>query len=169
MEAFDYTPLQGRVIFGSGTLARVADEMRALECSRGFVVADAYHVDAATARLMDLLGDRAVGLSTDAVMHTPVEVTERVLERITAASPDCLVSLGGGSTTGLSKALALRTGLPQIAVPTTYAGSEATPILGQTEQGRKTTLRSANVLPRLIVYDVDLTLGMPARLSVISG
>ena len=102
-------------------------------------------------------------------MHTPVEVTERVLDRVSDASPDCLVSLGGGSTTGLSKALALRTGLPQIAIPTTYAGSEATPILGQTEQGRKTTLRSPKVLPRVIVYDVDLTLGMPARLSVVSG
>jgi maleylacetate reductase len=84
-------------------------------------------------------------------------------------APDCLVSLGGGSTTGLSKALALRTGLPQIVIPTTYAGSEATPILGQTEQGRKTTLRSPKVLPRTIVYDVELTLGMPAHLSVVSG
>jgi alcohol dehydrogenase class IV len=88
---------------------------------------------------------------------------------VSEASPDCLVSLGGGSTTGLSKALALRTGLPQVAIPTTYAGSEATPILGQTEQGRKTTLRSPRVLPSVILYDVELTLGMPARLSVVSG
>jgi alcohol dehydrogenase class IV len=110
-----------------------------------------------------------VGLSTDAAMHTPVEVTERVWKKLSAAAPDCLVSLGGGSTTGLGKALALRTGLPQIAVPTTYAGSEATPILGQTEQGRKTTLHSPKVLPRVILYDVDLTLGMPVPLSAVSG
>ena len=169
MEAFDYTPLQGRVVFGYGALARVADEMRLLECNHAFVLSDAHHVKGATAKLLQILGDRAVGMSSDAAMHTPVEVTERVLERVTSASPDCLVSLGGGSTTGLSKALALRTGLPQIAIPTTYAGSEATPILGQTEQGRKTTLRSAKVLPRVIVYDVDLTLGMPVQLSVVSG
>src|SRR5450631_2179344 len=169
MEAFVYTALHGRIVFGRGTLARIADEVRQLGCSRAFVLSDAHHTEGAAARVMQLLGESAVGLSTDAAMHTPVDVTERVLERLGAAAPDCLVSLGGGSTTGLSKALALRTGLPQIVVPTTYAGSEATPILGQTEQGLKTTLRSPKVLPRTIVYDVELTLGMPARLSVVSG
>ncbi len=169
MDAFEYTPLQGRVVFGYGTLARVAHELRLLGCSCAFVLSDAHHANTATRKLLDVLGDCAVGVSTDAAMHTPVDVTERVLGRLSAASPDCLVSLGGGSTTGLSKALALRTGLPQIAIPTTYAGSESTPILGQTEQGRKTTLRSNKVLPRTIVYDVDLTLGMPAHLSVVSG
>jgi len=169
MDAFDYTPLQGRVVFGQGALARIPDELSQLGCSRAFVLSDPYHAKTAAAKVLDLLGDRAVGSSTDAAMHTPVEVTERVWEKLRAAAPDCLVSLGGGSTTGLSKALALRTGLPQIAVPTTYAGSEATPILGQTEKGRKTTLRSLKVLPRVIVYDIDLTLAMPAYLSVVSG
>ena len=169
MEAFDYTPLQGRVVFGKGTLARIADEVRLLGCERPFVLSDAHHVEGAAARVLQLLGDQVAGFSTDATMHTPVEVTERVLQRVHAVKPDCLVSLGGGSTTGLSKALALRTDLPQIVIPTTYAGSEATPILGQTEQGRKTTLRSPKVLPRTIVYDIDLTLGMPVHLSVVSG
>jgi maleylacetate reductase len=169
MDAFEYTQLPTRVVFGFGTLARVADEMGSIGCGRAFVLSDAHHVEGATAELLQGLGDRVVGMSSDAAMHTPVEVTERVLERVSSASPDCLVSLGGGSTTGLSKALALRTGLPQVAIPTTYAGSEATNILGQTEQGRKTTLRSTKVLPRIIVYDVDLTLGMPAGLSIVSG
>jgi len=169
LDAFEYTPLHGRVVFGHGTLARVAEELSLLGCRRAFVLSDPHHAKTAAAKLLEVLRDRAVGLSTDAVMHTPVEVTERVLERVSEASPDCLVSLGGGSTTGLGKALAFRTGLPQIAIPTTYAGSEATPILGQTEQGRKTTLRSLKVLPQVIVYDVDLTLGMPVRLSVVSG
>jgi maleylacetate reductase len=169
MDAFEYTPLQGRIVFGHGTLARVAQEVSLLGSKRAFVLSDTHHVKTATAKLLEVLGEHAVGQSVDAAMHTPVEVTERVLERVMEAAADCLVSLGGGSTTGLSKALALRTGLPQIAIPTTYAGSEATPILGQTEQGRKTTLRSLKVLPRVIIYDVDLTLGMPARLSVVSG
>jgi len=169
MDAFEYTALGSRVVFGHGTVARVADEVNLLGCSRAFVLSDKHHEKAAAVRLLEVLGDRAVGLSTEAAMHTPVEVTEGVLQRMSEAFPDCLVSLGGGSTTGLSKALALRTGLPQIAIPTTYAGSEATPILGQTEQGRKTTLRSLKVLPRVIVYDVDLTLGMPPRLSAVSG
>jgi len=169
MEAFEYSPLPARVVFGQGTLTRIADEVQLLGCSRAFVVSDAHHAKGAALEVLELLGDRAVGLSTDAAMHTPVEVTERVLTQMAAASPDCLVSLGGGSTTGLSKALALRTGLPQIVIPSTYAGSEATPILGQTEHGRKVTLKSPKVLPRVILYDIDLTLGMPPGLSVVSG
>jgi alcohol dehydrogenase class IV len=169
MEAFEFTPLPARVVFGRGTISGVADEVRQLGCSRAFVLSDAHHADGAAARVVQWLGQGAVGLSTEAAMHTPVDVTERVLQQLRAVSPDCLVSLGGGSTTGLSKALALRTDLPQVVIPTTYAGSEATPILGQTEQGRKTTLRSLKVLPRVILYDVELTLGMPAHLSVVSG
>jgi maleylacetate reductase len=169
MDAFEFTPLDGRVVFGHGTLARLPDEIQRLGVRRPFVLSDAHHARGAAASVLELLGDAVAGFSTDAAMHTPVEVTERVLQVLQASAGDCLVSLGGGSTTGLSKALALRTGLPQIAIPTTYAGSEATPILGQTEQGRKTTLRSPRVLPRTIVYDVDLTLGMPARLSIVSG
>jgi alcohol dehydrogenase class IV len=169
MEAFDYSPLAGRVVFGSGTIARVAGEVEALGCRRAFVLSDPHHAAGAALRVRDVLGDRAVGLSTDAAMHTPVEVTEKVLREVARAEADCLVSLGGGSTTGLGKALALRTDLPQVVIPTTYAGSEATPILGQTEGGRKTTIRTMKVLPEAIIYDVDLTLGLPARLSVVSG
>jgi len=102
-------------------------------------------------------------------MHTPTEVTERALEAVRATGADCTVALGGGSTTGLGKAIALRTDLPQVVVPTTYAGSEATPILGETEAGRKTTQRSPKVLPEVIVYDVDLTLTLPPGLSATSG
>jgi alcohol dehydrogenase class IV len=169
MEAFDYSPLAGRVVFGTGTIARVAAEVEALGRSRAFVLSDAHHAEGAALHLRNVLGERAVGLSTEAAMHTPVEVTEKLLHQVLRAEADCLVSLGGGSTTGLGKALALRTDLPQVVIPTTYAGSEATPILGQTEGGRKTTIRSAKVLPETVIYDVDLTLGLPARLSVVSG
>jgi maleylacetate reductase len=99
----------------------------------------------------------------------PVDVTERALAQVRETGSDCLVAIGGGSSIGLGKAIALRTGLPQIAVPTTYAGSEATPIVGQTEGGRKTTQRVLEVLPETIIYDVDLTLTLPVGMSVTSG
>jgi maleylacetate reductase len=169
MDAFRYTALPARVVFGSGTLKEVPGEMRTLGCRRALILSDTFHEKSAAATLRSLLGSVAAGISTDAVMHTPVEVTSQVMETVKQLGIDCLVALGGGSTIGLSKALALRTDLPQIVVPTTYAGSEATPILGQTEHGRKTTLRSAAVLPEVIVYDVDLTIGMPVKLSVTSG
>src|SRR3546814_5163792 len=102
-------------------------------------------------------------------MHTPVDVTESAMEIVTTQQIDGIVSLGGGSTIGLGKAIALRTDLPQIVVPTTYAGSEMTPILGQNEAGRKTTQRSGRVQPESVLYDVDLTLTLPLYSSVTSG
>jgi maleylacetate reductase len=94
-------------------------------------------------------------------MHTPVEVTERAMQAIRARNADAVVSRGGGPTTGLGKAIALRTDLPQLAIPTTYAGSEMTPILGQTEAGKKTTIRDPKVLPETVIYDVELTYSDP--------
>src|SRR4029077_11993937 len=110
-----------------------------------------------------------VGTFTEAAMHTPVAITEQALAVVRERKADCTVALGGGSTTGLGKAIALRTNLPQIVVPTTYAGSEATPILGETLDRRQNTRRSVKVLPEVIIYDVDLTLTLPPRLSETSG
>jgi maleylacetate reductase len=168
-EAFQYTALPARVLFGFGTIAKVADELVSLGRKRALVLSDPHHATGAAARLMQALGEFGVELSTDAVMHTPAEVTERVMEKLAACSADCIVALGGGSTTGLAKALALRTDLPQIVLPTTYAGSEATPILGETRDGEKVTIRSMRVLPEVIVYDVKLTLDLPPKMSLVSG
>ena len=165
---FTYTALPVRVVFGSGTLARVADEVRGLGCGRALVLSTPQQVKEAQL-LAGRLGPVAAGVFAEAAMHTPVAVTERGLGRARELGVDCLVALGGGSTTGLGKAIALRTDLKQVVIPTTYAGSEATPIRGETEGGRKTTQRSLKVLPELIVYDVDLTLSLPAGLSVVSG
>jgi alcohol dehydrogenase class IV len=169
MEAFEYTALPARVVFGFGTLPRVADELAALGRKRAFVVSDPHHAAAGAARLMDALGGQGIHLSTDAVMQTPVDVTERVTAKLAACDADCIIALGGGSTIGLGKALALRTDLPQIVLPTTYAGSEATPVLGETQGGKKSTIRSMKVLPEVIIYDVELTCGLPPGLSLVSG
>jgi alcohol dehydrogenase class IV len=168
MEPFTYEALPARVVFGSGTLARVGDEVRRLGRGRALVLSTPPQEGEARA-LADRLGPLAVGVFAEAAMHTPTGVTGRGVARARELGADCLVALGGGSTTGLGKAIALRTDLPQIAVPTTYAGSEATPILGETEGGRKTTRRDPKVLPGVVVYDVDLTLTLPARLSATSG
>lgn len=168
MGPFVYNALPSRVIFGSGTIMQVADEVRALGCSRALVLSTAPQADVAEA-LSVRLGGLSAGVFTGAVMHTPVEVTEKAMTIVGESGADCLVAIGGGSTTGLGKAIALRTDLPQIVVPTTYAGSEATPILGQTENGLKTTQRGPRILPEVIVYDVDLTLTLPADLTVTSG
>jgi maleylacetate reductase len=168
IQPFTYSALPARVIFGSGTLARIPDELRLLGCRRALVLSTPEQQDAA-ASLASLLGELCAGTFTQAAMHTPVEVTERAMKVVRDLSVDCTVALGGGSTTGLGKAIALRTDLPQIVAPSTYAGSEATPILGETAEGRKVTQRTLKVLPEVIVYDVDLTLTLPSALSATSG
>ncbi|WP_370936360.1 maleylacetate reductase and hydroxyquinol 1,2-dioxygenase domain-containing protein [Amycolatopsis sp. cg13] len=165
---FTYTANPARVVFGSGTLAVVPDEVQRLEASRVLLVAGKSAATAAD-QTAQALGPLLAARFGEPTMHTPVEVTERALALVTEHSVDCVVAIGGGSATGLAKALALRTDIPQVIVPTTYAGSEMTPVVGQTENGRKTTQSSPKVLPEVVVYDVDLTLGLPVPTSLTSG
>jgi len=165
---FTYTGLPARVVFGTGTLASVRAEVERLAISRALVLTTP--AQTAHGRLVtDALGDRAAGVFSGAVMHTPVEVTRVALDAARELGADGVVAIGGGSTIGLGKAIAVRTGLPQLAIPTTYAGSEMTPILGETEAGHKTTRSSPDILPETVIYDVELTLGLPAALSGTSG
>lgn len=168
MESFVHTGLPMRVVFGSGTLARLPEEAAALGVSRALVLSTPGHAAQAEAVRRDL-GAAGAAVFAEAAMHTPVEVTARAMAMVAREAIDGTVAVGGGSTIGLGKAIALRTGLPQIAVPTTYAGSEMTPVVGQTEHGRKTTLRDMAVLPETTIYDVDLTLSLPPALSAVSG
>ncbi|WP_322048094.1 maleylacetate reductase [Paraburkholderia sp. J67] len=168
MQTFTYSSAPARILFGAGRMADLADEVRLLGCRRALVITTPEQRDL-RASLVDLLGDFCAGYFDGATMHTPTDVTARAMDKLRNSDVDCIVAGGGGSAIGLAKALAVRTGLPQIAIPTTYAGSEVTPILGETEDGRKTTRRAPEILPRVVIYDVDLTLSLPATLSASSG
>lgn len=166
--SFVYTGLPGRVVFGAGTLAQARAELGRLGVTRALVLTTPAQVEQGRA-LVERLGDRAAGAFHGAAMHTPVAVTNEALAVFRERAADGVVAIGGGSTIGLGKAIAVRTGAPQLAIPTTYAGSEMTPILGETEAGAKTTRRSLDILPESVIYDVELTLGLPAALSGTSG
>lgn len=168
VQAFTFKGLPGRVVFGHGTVSRIGPEVERLGRQAALVLSTAGHAPAAE-RLAARLGGLSAGLFAGAVMHTPVEATEAAIAAFTAAGADCVVALGGGSTIGLGKAIAIRTGADQVAVPTTYAGSEMTDILGETAQGRKTTRRDPAIQPETVIYDVDLTLGLPPQLTATSG
>jgi alcohol dehydrogenase class IV len=168
MQDFVYQNAPMRVVFGAGTLRRLPDELSHLGVTRALVLATPRQKDL-VAEISEMIGERFAGVFTGAVMHTPVEVTERAMDTVRDVQADCLVAIGGGSTTGLGKAIALRTDLPQIVLPTSYAGSEMTPVVGQTSGGVKTTQSSPKILPETVIYDVDLTMTMPAGLSATSG
>ena len=164
---FEHETQPQRVLFGSGdAVPNVAREVQRLGSTAVMVIASSTE-QAITERLS---AEIPVALRySDIVMHVPVEVADRA--RVAAADHgiDLLLCVGGGSTTGLAKAIALTTGLPIIAVPTTYAGSEATNVWGLTDGGTKTTGIDARVLPRAIVYDAALTVSLPVPMSVASG
>ncbi|KAG6830226.1 hypothetical protein H0H92_001666 [Tricholoma furcatifolium] len=155
---FVYNALPARVIFGAGTIAQVAREVANLNCNKALVLTTPQQVDQGKT-VETLLGDLCVGIYTNATMHTPADITNAAVKVVQECGADCVVAVGGGSTIGLGKAIALRTDLPQI----------ATPIIGQTENGVKTTQKTLKVLPEVIIYDVNLTLTLPAKMSVTSG
>jgi maleylacetate reductase len=161
---FVHTALPGRVVFGAGRRSEIADEVGRLRGRRVFLVADA----AATAvadELAGLLGDRVAARWSEVVQHVPVELAERARTAAAESGADVVVCVGGGSSTGLAKAIALTSGVPIVAVPTTYAGSEQTPIYGLTGDRHKQTGRADVVLPRAVIYDPELTVALPRGIT----
>ncbi|MCP3713173.1 maleylacetate reductase [Paraburkholderia sp. CNPSo 3274] len=167
-DSFVYQMPPARVVFGHGTIATLAAEAERLGLQRLLVLSTPEQAELAD-HVRELLGDRAAATFNSATIHTPVEVTQCALEVVKSERIDGIVAAGGGSTTGLGKAIALRTDLPQIVLPTTYAGSEMTPILGETQHRRKTTQRSPKIQPEVVIYDVDLTLTLPPMMSALSA
>ena len=167
MTPFTYQALPSRVVFRVGALEALAEEVARLG-SRALVLCTPGQRDMAEAASRHL-GGQAVGIYDRAVMHVPMDTAREARDEVLRLGADCCVAVGGGSTVGLGKAIALEFGLPIIAVPTTYAGSEMTPIWGVTEGGQKRTGRDVRVLPRTVVYDPTLTLSLPPGLSATSG
>jgi len=168
LKAFTYVGLPARVVFGVGALAQLPAELDRLGAKRALLLSTPEQSDAVR-RVAASLGDRAAGVYDKAAMHVPIEVAEDARRVARELQADVGITVGGGSTTGLGKAIALTSSLPILAVPTTYAGSEMTPIYGLTEGGMKKTGRDARVLPRTVIYDPSLTVSLSAALSAASG
>ncbi|WP_420806255.1 iron-containing alcohol dehydrogenase [Sciscionella marina] len=166
--AFTYEAPPMRVVFDPGRLAELHAEVSELGLRRLLVLTTPNQRTLAD-HVADLLGNRAAGVFTGARMHVPAEVAAAGRHHAQQVDADGCVAIGGGSTIGLGKAIALETGLPVVAVPTTYSGSEMTPVWGITEAGRKRTGRDPAALPRNVVYDPDLTMALPVPLSGTSG
>jgi maleylacetate reductase len=167
--AFVHDALPGRVRFGVGALAHVGDEVELLGCRRVLLVSRRGAVDAVAAAVQDVLGDRCVGWFDDIRVHVPHDLAAAAADLARATDADAVVCVGGGAAVGTAKMVAVEVDLPIIAVPTTYAGSEMTPIWGTTSGQRKRTGRDRRVLPRTVIYDARLTLSLPPHISGPSG
>jgi alcohol dehydrogenase class IV len=168
VDAFVYTGIASRVVFGAGSLQHLEREIELLGARRALVLCTPGQREQAE-RVAAIIGDRAAGIFDQAVMHVPIESAREARAEAQRLGADCAIAIGGGSTTGLGKAIALDSGLPILAIPTTYAGSEMTPIYGITEAGLKKTGKDLRVLPRTVIYDPELTIGLPIGLSITSG
>ncbi len=165
---FVATTLASRVVFGAGKLSSIGNEVEALGRSRVFLIADG----AASGFADDvsaLLGPKVAMRWNEVMQHVPVELAARARAAVGECAADGVVCIGGGSSTGLAKAIALSHRLPVIAIPTTYAGSEMTSIYGLTGGAHKQTGKDPIVVPRTVIYDPELTLGLPAAVTGPSG
>lgn len=167
-DAFVHDEVECRVVFGPGSRWRVAEELDRLGVQRAAFISGQRSSEMAHA-LAETCNERAAALLPHATMHVPTELAERTARTVADLGADGLVAVGGGSAVGLAKAVARRQGSVILAVPTSYAGSEMTPIWGETCDGAKATGRSPEVRPRTVLYDVELTVSLPAPFTVTSA
>jgi maleylacetate reductase len=162
---FTYESMAARVVFGVGSLERLGDEVDLLGASRVLLLAEQRDVGA----LSERLGSRRAGVFTGIEQHVPIEAAMAATKQALDIGADCLVTIGGGSATGFAKAVAVECDVPIVAIPTTYAGSEVTPIYGITSEGQKRTRRDVRALPRVVIYDPTLTVSLPPEITGPSG
>jgi maleylacetate reductase len=162
---FEYEALPSRVVFGIGAADRLAGEVDRLTAAKVLVVGNRDRV----VRLRDRLGQPCAGIFTDVRQHVPVETAAAARELAGKLEVDCVVACGGGSAIGLAKAVALDRDVPIIAIPTTYSGSEMTPVWGLTSGRRKQTGRHPRVAPAVVLYDPGLTTSLSPRATAASG
>lgn len=168
MNPFVYNAPAMRVVFGAGSVAELAKEVDRLGAKRALLLATPGRT-AMVKSVADPLGSRVAGVFDRVVMHTPLELAEEARRLAASVQADCCVVVGGGSTIGFGKAIALTSALPLLAVPTTYSGSEMTTIWGISAGGAKKTGRDPKVLPKTVIYDPALTLDLPPHVSAASG
>jgi alcohol dehydrogenase class IV len=166
MDKFTYVAMPMRVVFGAGSIGQLGAEVERLGARRALLISTPGRASMVREAARGL---QVAGVFDQAVMHTPLAQVEAARALAKSVEADCCIAIGGGSTIGFGKAIALSSALPVLAVPTTYSGSEMTTIWGISEGGAKKTGRDPKVLPKCVIYDPLLTLELPVPTSSASG
>lgn len=192
MRAFESTFPGREVMFGAGSVARLGEAAdrhgwrRLLLCASPTLRRDGH-----ARAVEEALGARLAATFDRVRPHVLEEDVAEALALAEAAHVDAIVGLGGGSAIGIAKAVSFgleerrggREGaptrpdheplVPVAAIPTTYAGSEMTPVYGVTRHeggaARKVTVTDPRIAPRLVVYDPELTLDLAPELTASTG
>lgn len=165
---FNYSPVPSKVVFGENAALKLKDEISALGGAR-VMIACSKGMRGRIEHVIEALGDMCVALYDGAEPHCPEAVAMAAIDLFKEKKCDIIVAVGGGSTIGIGKAIALRTDAPLIVVPTTPCGSESTPIYGMLIGNTKKTGRDAKVIARTSIYDPALTTSMSAHHTATIG
>jgi len=189
MQEFRYTGFAQEIIFGAGTLAQLGQAIdrfgwrRVMLCS-----AQSQRRNGHITSVEQALGERLAVVYEHVQPHVQDFQVEEALALARERQVDAILGLGGGSPIGMAKTVSFalekrgekqasspiaQPFVPVIAIPTTYAGSELTPVYGITEhvdgQARKVTVSDVRIVPKLIIYDPLLTLDLPPELTASTG
>jgi maleylacetate reductase len=153
--------------FGTDAGTGVVAELGRFGRTHPLVIASNRHADLVAE--LEANSDLVVSRFTTVRRHVPTALVEQALTEAARSEIDSLVCIGGGSSIGLGKALAHQLALPIVAVPTTYSGSEMTPVWGVTDGRVKRTATDPLVRPAAVIYDHRLTTSLPVAASGASG
>jgi len=159
-DGFDMAPASRRVRFRVGAAGDLAALMAETGATKALVVCSA----SGPARYRDLLtglGPKLADIYAGAETHCPEHTAFAALTAFARSGADCVVSIGGGSTIGLGKFIQVKSGRPHFCLPTTYCGSEMTPIYGMKIGEEKRTWRDPAAIPRVVIYDPLLSASLP--------
>ncbi len=175
MDSFVYRTHRQEIIFAPGALAQIGEAITHSGWTRLVLYASpsmqkAAHIE----KIRTALGNRLVAVYGEVRPHVQDQQVQEAVELAVQCEADAVIGLGGGSPIGMAKAVASRLGEIQvIAIPTTYAGSEMTPVFGIThtdeDPPRKVTVNDPRIVPSLVVYDPQLTLDLPPELTASTG
>ncbi len=165
-ENFEFKSLPRQVYFGKGKIEKLTELLT--DYQKAFVVVEEKQEEQIN-QLEASVGTDKVVRFMEVSQHVPQDLVLKARQSLEENEADVLVAIGGGSAIGLVKALALDNGLPIIAVPTSFAGSEMTDIWGISDQGKKTTGRDLKVLPGHVIYDSDITISLPPKFAAMSA
>ena len=192
MNEFRYTGYAQEVIFGTGSLSRLGEAIERFGWQRLLLCSSAsLRQDGTIATIERALGKRLVAVFDRTQSHVPQSQVAEAVEVAEQGEVDAIIGLGGGSSLGIAKAVSfaleerrrnrsarlsspvIQPLVPVVAIPTTYAGSEMTPLNGVTRQvdgvARKLTISDVRIVPKLVIYDPRLTLSLPPSLTASTG
>jgi len=185
--AWTHTALAQQILFGAGAVSRLPEALKTLGARKALLVTTAgRHASPDGERVVAALGRSLASTFAEVESHVPTPLVQQAVLQARRDGVDVVVSFGGGSCADLGKAVCFfleqEAGAPgashidrplvgHVSIPTTYSGAELTPFFGMTDPAtrQKQGAGGPTTAPLVAVYDPELTLSTPPRVSAETG